>query len=51
MFLFASKIKNKTDEATVVFLKSLRDEDPPVRQTVRIEIESIVLIIQKQLNQ
>ena len=31
MFLFASKIKNKTDEATVIFLKAYEMNDPIVR--------------------
>ena len=31
MFLFASKIKNKTDEATVIFLKAYEMNDPIIR--------------------
>lgn len=35
MFLFADKIKNKTDEATVVFLKAYEMKDPAVPNSVK----------------
>ena len=35
MFLFAEKIKNKTDEPTVVFLKAYEMNDPIVRSNVK----------------
>ena len=38
MFLFAEKIKNKTDEPTVVFLKAYEMKDPSISNSVKKRI-------------